>query len=408
MKNIWSKRNWVYLLMFSCFLIVVVSCTNNPTKPSGPAFSMISPFQFVTIGSPIGFHNPSDIAFDKDGNIYVMDNSNSRIQKFDSNGGYLTYWGSITGWGIAVDNNNYVYVAGSGSNTIYKFNSSGTPITQWGGFGNGNGQFDNPDGIIIDSNNNIFVSEEGGSGYGNRIQKFDVNGNFVLEWGSPGSGDGQFNAPQQVAVDQKGNVYVVDRDNHRVQKFDNNGNYLTQWGNANQLQNPCGVAVDGNDNIYIVDHSLNQIKKFNTNGNFILEWGSTGMAPGQYENPSYARIDKNNNFYVADESNNRIQITSYPYDFSNLDTFGIFPNPVHGGQEAGFEIGLNPGTSFSISIKDSLGTVVNQYQGQTTANPCILQWNMTAADGNLVDPGVYFATFQSGNIQKNQQLTYSR
>ena len=53
----------------------------------------------------------------------------------------------------------------------------------------------------------------------NRIQKFDSSGNFITKWGSNGSGDGQFNGPQGVAVDGSGNVYVVDAYNHRIQKF---------------------------------------------------------------------------------------------------------------------------------------------------------------------------------------------
>lgn len=411
-KNILSKSNWIYLLIFSLLSVIIASCGNNPIKPSGPAFSMVSPFEYVTLGTPGNgngqFNQPTDLAFDKSGNIYVMDNANQRVQVFYPNGNYLTSWGSVNGWGIAVDSNNYIYVTGSASNTIYKFSSSGSPVTQWGSLGGGNGQFDSPNGIAIDANNNIFVSEEGGSGYGNRVQKFNANGQFILKWGSQGSGEGQFNAPQQVAVDQNGNIYVVDRDNHRIQKFDNYGNYLTQWGNQSELPNPGGIAVDGNENVYIVNNSLDQVQKFDMNGNFILKWGSAGTALGQYQDPAYARIDKNNNFYVADELNNRIQMTSYPYAFSDLDIFGIFSNPVKSGQVANFEMALNPSSGFSIIIKDSQGTVVNQYQGQVVSNPSILQWNMTSSDGTLADPGTYFVFFQSGSIQKNQQLTYVR
>ena len=57
-----------------------------------------------------------------------------------------------------------------------------------------------------------------------RIQKFDGNGNFLVTWGSYGSGDGQFSEPSHVAVNSSGDVYVVDRWNHRIQKFDSNGN----------------------------------------------------------------------------------------------------------------------------------------------------------------------------------------
>src|SRR4030042_1741132 len=55
---------------------------------------------------------------------------------------------------------------------------------------------------------------------------------FVTKWGSPGSGDGQFNYPAGVAVDSSGNVYVADLGNHRIQKFDSSGGFITKWGSS--------------------------------------------------------------------------------------------------------------------------------------------------------------------------------
>jgi len=62
----------------------------------------------------------------------------------------------------------------------------------------------------------------------NRIEKFDSNGNFLTQWGSNGTGNGQFGFPSGIAVDAAGNVYIADKLNCRIQKFDSNGNYLTQ------------------------------------------------------------------------------------------------------------------------------------------------------------------------------------
>ena len=53
---------------------------------------------------------------------------------------------------------------------------------------------------------------------------------FVTKWGNFGTGDGQFNRPRGVAIDSSGNVYVVDEQNHRVQKFSSDGAYITKWG----------------------------------------------------------------------------------------------------------------------------------------------------------------------------------
>src|SRR6266571_4521585 len=92
---------------------------------------------------------------------------------------------------------------------------------------------------------------------------------YLLQWGTPGSGDGQFNGPAGVAVDASGNVYVADYGNHRVQKFTDTGTFLTQWGG--QFNGPTGVAVDASGNVYVGDtgnggiHN-NRIQKFTDTG----------------------------------------------------------------------------------------------------------------------------------------------
>ncbi len=124
------------------------------------------------------FKNPSGVAVDSANQVYITDSTNSRVQKFDSNGNFLMTWG----------------VSGSG-----------------------NGQFGFPIGVATDSADNIYIADAKPN---HRVQKFDSNGNFLMAWGSPGSGNGQFDAPRGIAVDREDNIYVVDTNNHRVQKFD--------------------------------------------------------------------------------------------------------------------------------------------------------------------------------------------
>ena len=78
---------------------------------------------------------------------------------------------------------------------------------------------------------------------------------FVLEWGSLGSGNGQFERPFGVATDAAGSVYVVDRNNHRIQKFTTTGDFVTKWGSEGsgdgQFRFPLGVATDGAGDVYV-------------------------------------------------------------------------------------------------------------------------------------------------------------
>ena len=98
---------------------------------------------------------------------------------------------------------------------IQKFTSAGNFITHWGTKGSGNGQFDWPMGVAVDSSGNVYVSDL----HNNRIQKFTSDGTFITKWGTEGSGNGQFMYPWGIAVDSSGRVYVADDHNYRMQVF---------------------------------------------------------------------------------------------------------------------------------------------------------------------------------------------
>ena len=288
-----------------------------------------------SLGSGDGqFATSSGVAVDSFGNVYVADYFNARIQKFDSNGNFITKWGSYgevcypdgyyycigyapddpagngkfaANQAVAVDSAGYVYVAEKGNHRIQKFDSNGNFITKWGSLGSGDGQFNGPYAIAFDSDGHVYVADYSN----NRIQKFDSNGNFITKWGSRGSGNGQFFWPTGVAVDSLGNVYVAEQSNHRIQKFDSNGNFITKWGSQGsgdgQFSNPLGITADINGNVYVAEQSNHRIQKFDSNGNFITKWGSQGSGDGQLRNPSDVAVDNDGNVYVADSGNHRVQ-----------------------------------------------------------------------------------------------------
>lgn len=260
------------------------------------------------------FDFPRRLAVDNNGNVFVADRNNGRIQKFDNNGNFITKWGSPGSgigqfnfpFGIDVDEFGNVYVVERNNYRVQKFDNDGNFIVTWGTQGNGNGQFDYATGLAVDNNGHVFVADS----FNDRMQKFSYDGTFIGKWGTTGSGPGQFNIPITVGVDQNGNVYVGDSNNFRVQKFDNNGNFITQWGSPGsggvEFATPRGISVDPAGFVYVVDQTINKIKKFTTDGTFVCQWGETGQGPAQFSRPEDIDFDPNGNAFVTDAGNNRI------------------------------------------------------------------------------------------------------
>lgn len=208
------------------------------------------------------FDNTGRVAADSSGNVWVTSPDYYYMQKFDSGGHFLAIVCmanvGVPGCpvatpftaqpqGIASDANGNVYVTNAypftGGSNVAKFNSSGAYVSSFGSFGSGNGQLNDPEGIALDASGNIYVADT----HNNRVQKFTSAGVYVSQFGSPGSGNGQFNAPVGIAFDSSGNIYVADVGNNRVQKFDSNGVYLSQFGTFGagngQFNAPFGVVV---------------------------------------------------------------------------------------------------------------------------------------------------------------------
>jgi Caspase domain/NHL repeat/Bacterial Ig domain len=187
-------------------------------------------------------------------------------------------------------------------------------VAQWGSVGTAEGQFRAPQAISIDSKDNVYVADTGN----NRIQVFQVlssnstHGTFLRGWGGFGTDNGFFNQPRGIAVDQGGNVYVADTGNNRIQVFSSNGTFITKWGSQGtgdrQFNNPLRIAIDSLNNVYVVDSGNNRIQKFSGVGQFNIKWGSQGTGDRQFANLADITVDISNNVYVLDRGNNRIQV----------------------------------------------------------------------------------------------------
>lgn len=223
-----------------------------------------------------GFINPYDVAFSKDGRIFVLNHCDSVRQ-------------ALIRIGICNFDEEYLGEFGKG-------------------YGSEEGQFRSPVALAFDSRDRLYITDE----LNHRITIFDSSGNFLGNWGVLGSGDGELNGPAGIAIDADDNIYIVDQHNHRVQKFTTDGKYILQWGEVGsdpaQFNLPWGVTVDFQGNVYVADWRNDRIQKFSPDGEFLAGFGESGQGDGQFYRPSAVAVDREGYIYVADWGNERVQV----------------------------------------------------------------------------------------------------
>jgi hypothetical protein len=187
--------------------------------------------------------------------------------------------------------------------------------------GTGDGEFDSPSGIAV-SGSKIFTVNK----LNNRLQIFDLAGNFISSFGGFGTTNGQFNYPEGIAINST-HLFVTDYHNHRVQIFDHAGTFEAKFGylgaEDGNFSGPTSIAVS-EDHILVSEYYNDRIQVFGLSGNYITKFGDLGSGNGQFINPRDI-VSNYTHVFVADEGNDRVQIFAYEnFPPQNLSTqFGI-------------------------------------------------------------------------------------
>ena len=319
-------------------IIYVADCFNHRIRKIDLTSGLVSTIAGSTegyadgVGTAAQFFFPRGVCMDSNGNLFVCEDGNHKIRKIDlSTNMVTTFAGSTQG-----------YVNGLGTNA----------------------KFNEPFAICIDSNNNLYVSEW----QGNKIRKITPTGQVTNLAGSGVSGfaDGvginaKFNAPQGLCVDNQNNIYVSDTVNFRVRKITPSGTVTTIAGTGEFgyldgpiataiLKDPKGICMDSNNNLYITEN-YEDIRKIDLTNNMV----STFIDPSMLNNGSpNGMCFKNNTIYFTEFGNCKIKkITDFlSNDRFNENDFYLFPNPNNG------VFNINSLQSGSIEIYDILGQLV--------------------------------------------------
>ncbi len=270
---------------------------------------------------------PGGMARDKEGNIWVVDYGNNRVEEFSSGGTFIRQFGSAGSGngqfkypaGIAIDGEGNVWIADTGNNRLEKFSSTGTFIRvvelkstekQY--------RFDEPMDIVYSPvNSMLYVADAGNNG----IRVFNMEGQVQSKIGTgsglPGTGPGQFSHPEGLAIDSSGDVWVADTDNNRVQELNSKGEFIIQFGAPGvgeershwPLHEPADIAIGPEGNVFVDDDNseLFRVAVYSPTGVLQYRFGSSGSGLQNMKWPTALVFDSSSDLYLLDTGNSRVE-----------------------------------------------------------------------------------------------------
>jgi len=311
---------------------------NGQTTPLNKQSTANLPEYYLEQGWPqlsFGYRlsEPSGIGIDTSQNIFIFNRtgrgwsdpfpdtliSKDAILMLDrQTGKILNSWGSdlfIMPHGLTVDHQNNVWVTDVSLQEVFKFSHEGKLLMKIGitrETGSDSLRFNQPTDVAVAEDGSFYVSD----GYINsRIVKFSAEGKYLFEWGTKGDKPGQFNLPHAIDLDNKGNVYVADRQNDRIQVFDANGKFLKEI-NDKKLEDLYSLTIDkSTQHIFAIDFLV--VMKYFTKGSNIMEYDANGKLVTRFGRSTSSNdapltrfqdiaVDNEGSIYVCDILGNKI------------------------------------------------------------------------------------------------------
>lgn len=266
--------------------------------------------------------------------------------------------------GIAVAGGK-VFVADSRNGRIQVFDLEGNYMHQFGRAGEAKGELGRPMNLQVHEDE-LYVPEY----FNDRIQVFDIMGNLLRYIGGSGNGPGGFNAPGGLAIGSDGDLYVADFYNHRVQELRPDGAFVRQWGTTGQTGHgigefyyPTDVALDQAGNVYIADGYGNRVQVFEAGGDFLRKWGGPlargiyGPFNGWITTVTSIASGPDGNIFVADFYNDRVQ--KFTADGQFLTAFG---ESGDGPGQFGHAMAVDVAADGSVFVTDFLNNRIQKWR----------------------------------------------
>ncbi len=279
-----------------------------------------------------GVNSPRGIHVAANGQIYIVDYWNQRIEYMNPDGsgaatfgfrGNVSQSGAINfAWDAAIQpGTGDIFVANRENNQVAAFSPTGTPLIIFGQNGSANGDFSFPQGIAFAPDGTLLVDDSGN----NRIERFSLNaGDTVATWvatyGQFGAGStapaGDLNNPTGIAVAPNGTIWVADTLNNRIESMTTSGfwsDYTKPVGSTMSFNVPWGVTVAPDGNIWVSDTGNNRLVSMDTSGNLIFSATESSMGipagpPGSLGIYPFAVAFSGDTVYLTDVWNDRVLV----------------------------------------------------------------------------------------------------
>ena len=271
---------------------------------------------------PYQMIGPYGIAIDSKGFVYVADQRVGAVFIFNTEtqdvqmirNGYEAHFGWVNG--LAIDDDDRLFVSDGKMHKVLIFNAKHEvegQITEG---------LQDPVGLAIDTTNRFLYVVDTQQ---DQVMVYDADTLKLLRRIGTGGKNhflttpGDFGAPQGVAVDGDGNVYVTDTMNNRVEIFDADGYFISEFGKNGDgpgyFARPKGIAVDADGHIWVADQVQDRLQVFNREGQLLTFVGSGhGELPGQFKTLVGVAIDKHNRVFTTEQEPGRLQMFRYVTD----------------------------------------------------------------------------------------------
>ena len=314
-------------LMVASAAVIATDLTSLPAneRATGLDYRVVHGWPVLPQGQVLG--SVAGVAVDSHDNVFVFHRANRKwpssdvlaltsisrptIDVFDGHTGALRQsWGAklfAMPHGLSIDDHDNVWLTDLALQQVYKFSHAGRlllTLGERGVAGNDSRHFNRPTAVAVSPDGSFYVSD----GYRNaRVMKFAPDGSFLFQWGTKGTGPGQFDLPHGISLDATGRVYVADRSNQRVQVFDASGHFLQQWKGA-AIGRPYAVAIDHAGTAFIADGGDQTHAPADRSALVVLRPDGTPSARfGRFEMAHSVAIDSEGSVYIGDISGAQVQ-----------------------------------------------------------------------------------------------------